>query len=273
MDPRRNLFPEEEPQEENFQTKITSPPGVARNGGQAQGENDAQDAQQPQDAQDQPSTAPNGNERNPAQRVNTQRRAPTNGQNSAPTARYTPREQPNPYGGYQSTAYQQYTGPYSTNGGYQKGMYQPYTGPYSMNGGYQQYPGSYTSNGGYQQNAYQAQPGPYATQAYYMPFVYPQDNFQGYQQPQTMQQEEISPQQLYTPAELEAHTPWQKADLAKFLTTCKTLELSFEGKNWSDYRLNFIGICRVMALQGFLDFPPPRGKGYPFPQNDPAQTT
>ena len=161
----------------------------------------------------------------------TQRRAPTNGQKSAPTARYTPREQPNPYGGYQSTAYQQYTGPYSTNGGYQTAVYEPYTGPYSMKGGYQQHPGSYTSNGGYQQNAYQAQPGPYATQAYYMPFVYPQDTFQGYQQPRNMQQEEIPPQRIYTPAELEGHTPWQKADLAKFLTTCKTLELTFEGKN------------------------------------------
>ena len=118
MDPRRNLFPEEEPEEEYFQPEITSPPGIAMNGGQAQGEIDAHDAQQPQDAQDQPSTVPNGNDQNPAQCVNTQRRAPRNGQNSAPTARYIPREQPNPYGGYQSTAYQQYSEPYSTNGGY-----------------------------------------------------------------------------------------------------------------------------------------------------------
>ena len=69
-----------------------------------------------------------------------------------------------------------------------------------MNGGYQQYPGSYTCNGGYQNGAYQAQPGPYATQAYDMPFVYPQDNFQNYQHPQSMQEEEVPPLQLYTPA-------------------------------------------------------------------------
>ena len=274
MDPRRNLFPEE-PEEENFQVELTSPPGIARNGGQAQGENDAQDAQNTQDAQNQPSTATNGNERENQRRErnNERGRAPTNGQNSAPNARYTPREQPNPYGGYQNSAYQQYTGPYSTNGGYQTGMNQQYTDPYSMNGGYQQgsyqqYPGPYTSNGGYY-NAYLAQPGPYATQAYYMPFVYPQDTFQGYQQP-TMQGEEIPPMQFHSPAELEAHAPWQKTDLAKFLTTCKTLELSFTGENWSDYRLNFTEVCRVMALQGFLDWPPPRGKGYPYPQNDPA---
>ena len=121
MDPRRNLFPEEEPNEDNFQVEITSPPGIARNGGQAQGDNDAGHAQTTQGAQNQPSTAPNRNERvstQPGEQTNAQGRAPTNGQNSAPTARYTPREQPNPYGGYQGTAYQQYTGPYSTNGGY-----------------------------------------------------------------------------------------------------------------------------------------------------------
>ena len=41
MDPRRNLFPEEEPNEDNLQVEITSPPGIARNGGQAQGDYDA----------------------------------------------------------------------------------------------------------------------------------------------------------------------------------------------------------------------------------------
>ena len=44
MDPRRNMFPEE-PEEEIFQVEWTSNLGIARNGGQAQGENDAQDAQ------------------------------------------------------------------------------------------------------------------------------------------------------------------------------------------------------------------------------------
>ena len=48
MDYKRNLFTKEEPQEEKFQPLITSPPGVARNNGQAHGENEAQDAQNPQ---------------------------------------------------------------------------------------------------------------------------------------------------------------------------------------------------------------------------------
>ena len=49
---------------------------------------------------------------------------------------------------------------------------------------------------------------------------------------------------------------------------CKTLEWSFEVANYSDYRLNFTGICTVLAMQGFLDWLPPKGNGYPFPQND-----
>ena len=109
MDPRRNLFPEEEPNEENFQVEITSPPGVARNSGQAQGDNDAEHAQTTQDAQNQPSTAPNRNERvstQPGERTNAQGRAFTNGQNSAPNARYNSREQPSIYGGYQGIASQ-----------------------------------------------------------------------------------------------------------------------------------------------------------------------
>ena len=81
-----------EPQEENFQPQITSPPRVETNRGQAQGENGAQDAQQTQDAQDQPSTSPNGKERNLTQRVSTQQISPTNGQNNAPDAWYTMRE-------------------------------------------------------------------------------------------------------------------------------------------------------------------------------------
>ena len=54
MDPGRNLFPDEQPEEENNQVDITSPPGITRNGGQAERENDAHDAQNTQAAQNQP---------------------------------------------------------------------------------------------------------------------------------------------------------------------------------------------------------------------------
>ena len=63
MDPRRNLFPDKEPIEENILVEITSPPGIARNSGQAQGGKDVEHAQTTPDAQNQPSTAPNRNER------------------------------------------------------------------------------------------------------------------------------------------------------------------------------------------------------------------
>ena len=62
-----------------------------------------------------------------------------------------------------------------------------------------------------------------------------------------MQNGELTPLQFYTPAALEAHAPWTDTDLAKFLTTCKTLNLSFDGTNWSDYHFSFTGMCRVMA--------------------------
>ena len=44
--------------------------------------------------------------------------------------------------------------------------------------------------------------------------------------------------QFYTPAMLEAHAPWKDTDLAKFLTTLKSLNLSFDGSNWSDYHFS-----------------------------------
>ena len=51
MDPRRNMFPCEEAIKENHYVKITSPPGITRNGGHAQGDNDAEHAQTTQAAQ------------------------------------------------------------------------------------------------------------------------------------------------------------------------------------------------------------------------------
>ena len=50
MDQRRNLFPYEDPIEKNFQVEIMSPPGLARNGGHAEGNNDATNAQTTQAA-------------------------------------------------------------------------------------------------------------------------------------------------------------------------------------------------------------------------------
>ena len=152
MDPIKNMFSDNKPNKENQPVEISSPPGVTRNGGQAQGDSNAYHAQTTQAAQNQTSTALNGNERVSTQsgeRTNVQGREPTNGQASAPNAMYTPREQPDPNGGYQGRAYHQYPGPYSTNGGYQTGGYYQYTDPYSMNGGYQQYPGTHTSYGVY----------------------------------------------------------------------------------------------------------------------------
>jgi len=90
----------------------------------------------------------------------------------------------------------------------------------------------------------------------------------GYQQPQYVQQ---SMQQNYVQqhAVMGNDAPWEDTDLQRFLTTCQTLKVRFTGRNWSDFRFDFTGVCRVAALQGFLEAPAPYGNGYPFPVNDP----
>ena len=61
MDPRRYMLPDNEHNEDNNE-QTHSPLEIARKGGQAQGENNATHAQTTQAAQNQPNTAPNGNE-------------------------------------------------------------------------------------------------------------------------------------------------------------------------------------------------------------------
>ena len=92
----------------------------------------------------------------------------------------------------------------------------------------------------------------------------------GYQHPQNMHYHggPVYPPQYSSPSVLEAHAPWKDTDLAKFLTTFKTLKINYDGKNWSDYRFNFTSVCEIMSLHGFLDWLDPYGTGFPYPEND-----
>ena len=145
MDPREENPPASEHQQDNNNGQTNSPNSAARNGGQAQGNNDATHAQRTPDAQNQPRTAPTGNEQvltqpPPGLRNNAQGNVQTNGQNSAPMRPSTTQYG----GGTQGNMYHQYSGPYSTQA---YTMPQVYQGNYYPHYGYQ-HPQTMHYNGG-----------------------------------------------------------------------------------------------------------------------------
>ena len=62
MDRRRQLFSDDEPNEDNNSDQTNPPIRAARNGGEAPGDDDATHARTTRASKNQPSTAPDGNE-------------------------------------------------------------------------------------------------------------------------------------------------------------------------------------------------------------------